>query len=256
MKNRNENELAVSEILSENGIVQKTLLSQANMLLDTMLDYKGLMLEYSCAIREIRTKLEILDTEFQVRYQRNPISTIHTRLKSQTSIMEKMARKGLAITRENIENNLSDIAGIRVICSYVDDIYRIADALTGQDDIELIERKDYIENPKPNGYRSLHLIVSVPVYFAETKKRVKAEIQIRTIAMDFWASLEHQIKYKKHINNPEEIAAKLKKCADVISYTDTMMRDIRQEIDDTQPEKSEMEEIYEKLKKFDVELGK
>ena len=252
----NKNELAVSDLLSKNGITQETLLTHANTLLDTMLDYKSLMLEYSCAIREIRTRLEILDTEFQLKYQRNPINTIHTRLKSQTSIMEKMVRKNLPISKENIESNLNDIAGIRVICSYIDDIYRIADALTKQDDKKQNRKKDYIENPKPNGYRSMHLIVSVPVYFAEKKKRVKAEIQIRTIAMDFWASLEHQIKYKKHISDPEKIAGQLKKCADVISYTDLMMQNIRREIDDTQPEKSEMEVIYEKLKKFDVELGK
>lgn len=234
---------------------QDSLLQNAGKLLDSMLDLKDLMLGYSCAIKEIRTKLEILDKEFEVRYQRNPISSIHTRLKSQTSIMEKMARKGYEISRENIEKNLNDIAGLRVICSYVDDIYRIADALTNQDDIELISKKDYIKNPKPNGYRSLHLIVSIPIFFADHTKIVRAEVQIRTIAMDFWASLEHEIKYKKHIDNPEEFAEKLKKCADVISYTDALMQNIRTEIDNNQGEKTEEELIFEKLKRFDKSLG-
>ena len=154
-----------------------------------------------------------------------------------------------------MEANLNDIAGIRVICYYVDDIYSIADALIRQNDIELIERKDYIANPKPNGYRSLHLIISVPVYFAESTRRVKAEIQIRTIAMDFWASLEHQIKYKKEISDPEQIADQLKKCADIITYTDLLMQTIRHQTDNEQPEKSELDLIYDKLKKFDVPIG-
>ncbi len=250
-----ENKITSLENLPQGILNQEALLTQANSLLDTMLDLKELLLGYTCAIKEIRTKFEVLDTEFEVRYQRNPINTIHTRLKSQTSIMEKMMRKGLPITKENIEANLHDIAGIRVICSYVDDIYRLADALTQQDDIELIAVKDYIKNPKPNGYRSLHLIVSVPIFFAEQTKKIQAEVQIRTIAMDFWASLEHEIKYKKQIRNPEEIAEKLKKCADVISYTDTMMQDIRTEIDSYQGEKTEEEQIIEKLKRFDKVLG-
>ena len=250
-----DNKITSLESLPQGILNQEALLTQANSLLDTMLDLKELLLGYTCAIKEIRTKFEVIDTEFEVRHQRNPINTIHTRLKSQTSIMEKMMRKGLPISKENIEANLHDIAGIRVICSYVDDIYRLADALTRQDDIELIARKDYIENPKPNGYRSLHLIVSVPIFFAEQTKKVQAEVQIRTIAMDFWASLEHEIKYKKHIKNPEEMSEKLKKCADVISYTDMMMQDIRTEIDSYQGEKTEEEQILEKLKRFDKSLG-
>ncbi len=233
-------------------LTQNALLAQANGLMDAALDIKGMLLEYACAIREIKTKLEILDTEFAVRYSRNPISVIHTRLKSQTSIMEKMARKGVPITRENIEQTLSDIAGVRVICSYIDDIYRIADALTAQDDIVLIEKKDYIRQPKPNGYRSLHLIVSVPVFFAEEKKLVKAEIQIRTIAMDFWASLEHGIKYKKNAPDAVEIIAGLKECADVIAATDEKMQVLRMQMDESLPQVTGVELIYEKLKRFDV----
>ena len=233
-------------------LTQNALLAQANGLMDAVLDIKGMLLEYACAIREIKTKLEILDTEFAVRYSRNPISVIHTRLKSQTSIMEKMARKGVPITRENIEQTLSDIAGIRVICSYIDDIYRIADALTAQDDIVLIEKKDYIRQPKPNGYRSLHLIVSVPVFFSEEMKLVKAEIQIRTIAMDFWASLEHGIKYKKNAPDAVEIITGLKECADVIAATDEKMQVLRVQMDESLPQVTGAELIYEKLKRFDV----
>ncbi len=234
------------------SLTQEELLTRANGLMDTVLDIKGMMMEYTCAIRAIKTKLEILDTEFAVRYSRNPISSIHTRLKSQTSIVEKMARKGVPVTRDNIENTLNDIAGIRVICSYIDDIYRIADALTAQDDIQLIEKKDYIKNPKENGYRSLHLIVSVPVFFAEEKKNVRAEIQIRTIAMDFWASLEHGIKYKKNAPDAEEIIAGLKDCADVIAATDEKMQALRIQMDETRPEATDAEQIFEKLKRFDI----
>jgi Uncharacterized protein conserved in bacteria len=243
------------DIFNGDAVMQETIMAHANELLDTLLDFKELMFYYSSAIREIRTKLEILDTEFELKYQRNPISSIQSRLKSRFSIIEKLQRKGLEITTESMEANLNDIAGIRVICYYVDDIYSIADALIRQNDIELIERKDYIANPKPNGYRSLHLIISVPVYFAESTRRVKAEIQIRTIAMDFWASLEHQIKYKKEISDPEQIADQLKKCADIITYTDLLMQTIRHQTDNEQPEKSELDLIYDKLKKFDVPIG-
>ena len=250
-----ENNNTGLDLFEGNPAMQEAIMSHANELLDTLLDFKELMFYYSSAIREIRTKLEILDTEFELKYQRNPISSIQTRLKSRISIIEKMKRKGWELTTESIETHLSDIAGIRVICYYVDDIYSIAEALIRQNDIELIERKDYIANPKPNGYRSLHLIVSVPVYFAESTRRIKAEIQIRTIAMDFWASLEHQIKYKKQISDPQQISDQLKKCADIITYTDLLMQSIRQQTDDDQAEMSELDKIYDKLKKFDVPIG-
>lgn len=214
------------------GAGTNLIMGQAMDLLDGVLDYKELMMGYACAIKEINTKFEVLDTEFEVRYKRNPISSIETRLKSQTSILEKMARMGIPPTRENIENNLNDIAGIRVICSYIDDIYLLADALTKQDDIRLIRRKDYISSPKPNGYRSLHLIVSVPIFFAESMKEVKAEVQIRTIAMDFWASLDHQLKYKKDIGDvSDQISEELRQCAETIAATDQRMLNIRRSIE-------------------------
>ena len=234
------------------GTEEDVIIGQAMNLLDGVLDYKDLMMGYACAIKEINTKFEVLDTEFEVRYKRNPISSIETRLKSQTSILEKMARLGIAPSRENIENNLNDIAGIRVICSYIDDIYFLADALTKQDDIKLIKRKDYISNPKPNGYRSLHLIVSVPIFFAESSKEVKAEVQIRTIAMDFWASLEHQIKYKKNVKNADKVIARLKECADEIAHVDETMQQIRVEMDKIQENSTDAETLYEKLKKIDI----
>lgn len=234
------------------GTEKDVIIGQAMNLLDGVLDYKDLMMGYACAIKEINTKFEVLDTEFEVRYKRNPISSIETRLKSQTSILEKMARLGIAPSRENIENNLNDIAGIRVICSYIDDIYFLADALTKQDDIKLIKRKDYISNPKPNGYRSLHLIVSVPIFFAESSKEVKAEVQIRTIAMDFWASLEHQIKYKKNVKNADKVIARLKECADEIAHVDETMQQIRVEMDKIQDNSTDAETLYEKLKKIDI----
>lgn len=230
------------------------IMGQAMDLLDGVLDYKKLMMGYACAIKEINTKFEVLDTEFEVRYKRNPISSIQTRLKSQTSILEKMARMGIPPTRENIEQNLNDIAGIRVICSYIDDIYLLAEALTRQDDIKLIRKKDYISNPKPNGYRSLHLIVSIPIFFAESVKEVKAEVQIRTIAMDFWASLEHQIKYKKNVEHAEKVIARLKECAEEIAHVDETMQEIRIEMDGIREETTDVEALYEKLKKIDINL--
>ena len=240
--------------LKEINFDEKTLFSAANDILDSMLDFKELMLEYSSAIREIKTKFLILDQEFQVRNDRNPISNIQTRLKSQVSIMQKLERKGIGISREEVQENIRDIAGIRVICSYVDDIYRLAEALIKQTDIELVERKDYIMNPKPNGYRSLHLIVRVPVFFEESVRKVYAEVQIRTISMDFWASLEHQMKYKKKISNPEEISAKLKRCAEVNAYTDMMMLEIRKEMDGIEDEKSDVDQLLDKVKRFGISL--
>ena len=156
-----------------------------------LVDYRELMMMYTCAMKEIQTKFEVLNSEFNVRYSRNPINSMSTRLKRTVSIVEKLARKGQAFTPENVERYLGDVAGVRVICSYVDDIYKIADSFVQQDDITLIERKDYIANPKENGYRSLHLIVKVPVFFADQKCEMKVEVQLRTIAMDFLASLVH-----------------------------------------------------------------
>ena len=179
---------------------------------------------YSAAIKEIRTKLEILDDEFKVKYDYNPIHQIESRLKSVQSIIDKLKRKGFEISVKSIRENLFDVAGIRVICNYVDDIYRIAELLTNQDDITLIRTKDYIECPKENGYRSLHLIVSIPIFLAEKTEHVMAEIQIRTIAMNLWASLEHEMKYKSDDDVSDELKSRLKNNADAIAKIDTEMQ--------------------------------
>ena len=193
-----------------------------------------LMMYNRCAIREIETKLRVLDEEFSIRADRNPIQTIKTRVKSPISIIEKLQRRGYDVTVENMQEHLTDIAGVRVICSFVEDIYKLSELLLGQDDIVLVEIKDYIKNPKPNGYRSLHLIVELPIFLSNEKKSMRVEVQFRTIAMDFWASLEHQLKYKKKIDNPERIARELKYCADVITEVDMRMQDIRYMIDEVQ----------------------
>ncbi len=185
---------------------------------------------YSAAIKEIRTKFEILDEEFKVKYNYNPIHQIESRLKTPKSILEKLKRKGFDISIKSIRDNLFDVAGIRVICNYVDDIYRIADLLIKQDDITLIKTKDYIEHPKENGYRSLHLIVSIPIFLAESTENVMAEIQIRTIAMNLWASLEHELKYKSDDDVSDELKTRLKNNADTIAKVDLEMQSIFREL--------------------------
>ena len=186
-----------------------------------------LLMQYRCAIREIETKLNVLNDEFSLQYERNPFESIKSRVKSPVSIVEKMNRKGYELTVENIEDKLNDVAGIRVICSFVEDIYYLADMLAGQDDLQVLQVKDYIKNPKENGYRSLHLIIQIPIFLSNQKKNMRVEVQFRTIAMDFWASLDHKLKYKKDVKNPEVIAEELKKCADVISSVDMRMQEIR-----------------------------
>lgn len=185
---------------------------------------------YNSAIKEIKTKLEILDDEFQVKYDHNPIHHMEYRLKSPKSILEKLQKKNLQVSTASIKENLTDIAGVRVICNYIDDIERIADLLLRQDDITLVRRRDYIAQPKENGYRSLHLIVTVPVFLAEVTERVPVEIQIRTIAMDFWASLEHGLKYKSQDEISEDVRRRLKTCAESISLLDAEMQSIYKEI--------------------------
>lgn len=198
--------------------------------------FNRLMLEYRAAIMEVETRLKVLNEEFSRTYNRNPFESIKSRLKSPASIYEKMARKGCPVTVENIREHLKDVAGLRVICSFPDDIYRLADLLVRQDDFILLRQKDYIRNPKKNGYRSLHLILNVPIFLSHEKKYVKAEVQFRTIAMDFWASLEHKLKYKQDVANTEEIEGQLKACADSIEALDYQMQDIRDKIDQSHAE--------------------
>ena len=190
-----------------------------------------LMMEFSAAILEVETKLKVLNAEFSQEYNRNPFESIKSRLKSPESIYEKLERKGFPVTLKSIRDNLTDVAGVRVICSFPDDIYRLAELFSKQDDILVIKRKDYIKNPKSNGYRSLHLILDVPIFLSHGKKYMKVEIQFRTIAMDFWASLEHKLKYKKVVEDTDEIVRRLKECTDSIEKLDHQMQEIRNKID-------------------------
>ncbi len=201
---------------------------------DSVRPFYELMSIYKCAIMEIETKMNVLDEEFSLDYDRNPIESIKSRLKSPEGILKKATRKNIPFNVSSIEKNINDIAGVRVICSFPKDIYSIANSFLAQDDIRLIEIKDYIKNPKPNGYRSLHLIVEVPIFLHNKKKYVKVEVQLRTIAMDFWASLEHKVHYKKNI--PEELELQitndLKECAEIGAALDKRMEYIKKIISD------------------------
>lgn len=190
-------------------------------------ELKRLMTYYQCAIMEIETKFNVLDQEFSLQHDRNPINSIKSRLKSLMSIKNKLDKKGLTYNVDVMEENLNDIAGIRVVCSFLEDVYELADDLLSQDDIRLIERKDYIKNPKPTGYRSLHLIVAVPIFLSGEKRWMKVEIQLRTIAMDFWASLEHQLRYKKSLDFTDQMEKELMECAEISADLDKRMDSIR-----------------------------
>ncbi|MFA9376604.1 MAG: GTP pyrophosphokinase family protein [Lachnotalea sp.] len=228
---------------------QETYINNPEIFINQTLQFQELMMMYDCAIKEVKTKLEVLNAELTVRYKRNPIEFISSRIKKPSSIAKKLKKKGKRTSVEMIENSLSDVAGVRVICSFVDDIYEIASMLVRQDDISLIDQKDYINDPKENGYRSFHLIVEIPVFFSDQKKMMRVEVQIRTIAMDFWASLEHQLRYKHVISNEEEITNELKECADIIAATDIRMLNIRNKI---QENTNERETIFDKMDKVDL----
>lgn len=234
-------------------MAETMIFQQMSDLTDTLVDYKELLMMYSCAMKCVQTKFEVLDQEFNIRYKRNPIHTIRTRLKSNSSIVEKAMRKDIPFSLGSITEQIQDIAGVRVICSYVDDIYLLSDALTSQSDVTLLEKKDYISVPKPNGYRSLHLIVAVPVYFANQTETLKVEVQIRTIAMDLWASLEHQLKYKRGIKNQEEIVARLSDCANIIAKVDAEMQSIRQTMAEAEDAPVE-QELLDKLRKLELPI--
>lgn len=194
--------------------------------------YKELMAYYKCAMMEVETKFRVLSEELSLEYDRNPIETIKTRLKSVESIGDKLMALKAPITVDSIEHNLHDVAGVRVICGFPSDIYTLADAFLNQDDITLIEKKDYIAKPKPNGYRSLHLIVEIPIFLHDEKKKMKVEVQFRTISMDWWASLEHKIRYKKDVQVPNGVAEELKECAEAAAVLDTRMEQIQKKLSD------------------------
>ena len=192
--------------------------------------WQEVTLVYSAALKQINTKLEILNDEFQHVHRYNPIEHIKSRMKTSESIVKKLKRYGYESTIENMVKYINDIAGIRVICSFTSDIYRIADMIGNQNDIKVISVKDYIKHPKASGYKSYHMLVTVPVFLSDRIVEVKVEIQIRTVAMDFWASLEHQLRYKSDVEIPEHMSDDLKKCADVIAETDQEMQRIAKEL--------------------------
>ncbi len=200
-------------------------------LLDRLFQFEELMTKYRCAIREITTKLEILNDELSASTKQNPIESIQTRIKRPYSIAEKLKRRQQPVTVESIARHLNDVAGIRVICPFIKDIYAVEKMLIQQDDVRLIARKDYIRSPKESGYRSLHLVVEIPVFFSMKKENIRVEIQIRTVAMNFWASLEHQIRYKNKSQGVQDIVQELKECADTIAKTDEKMQELKLRIE-------------------------
>ena len=193
-------------------------------------EFAKLIVYYKCAMLEVQTRFTVLNEEFALEHGRTPVNSIKTRLKTLPSIREKMERRSIPFSFEAMEEELHDIAGVRVICAFPEDVNTMAHAFLKQDDVVLLQKKDYITKPKPNGYRSLHLIIAIPVYLADGKRMTKVEIQIRTIAMDFWASLEHQLRYKKNIEHTEEIAKELYECAQLSAALDNRMDDLRRNI--------------------------
>lgn len=194
--------------------------------------YRELMSYYRCAMMEVETKFNVLNEELSLQYDRNPIETIKTRLKSPESILEKLHRKNHPVTVDSIEQNLNDIAGVRVICAFPSDIYQLEEAFLKQDDIRLVERKDYIANPKSNGYRSLHLIVEIPIFLHDHKRLMRVEVQFRTISMDWWASLEHKIRYKKGLQESDHVNHELFECAKMSAELDSRMEKLQQFVGD------------------------
>ena len=217
--------------------------------------FELLMSYYQCAIMEIETKFRVLNQEYSLSYDQNPIEGIKTRVKSYESIMRKIRVKDIPVTLESIEENIRDIAGVRVICSFPSDIYKLADSFLKQDDITLIERKDYIQHPKESGYRSLHLIVQVPIFLQDTKKLVYVEVQFRTIAMDFWASLEHKIYYKFEGNAPDYISRDLRECAQMVSELDDKMLSLNEAIQACLEEQNGIDYVEERNRMSSVANG-
>lgn len=203
---------------------------EAGKLKDMAEQFREIMMMYTAAVKEVQTKLEILNDEFQMKSKRNPIRYLKHRIKKPESILEKLHRRGFPVSMDLIVDNLHDIAGIRVICGYGSDIYTIADMLMKQDDIRILVVKDYIKSPKANGYRSLHMVIEIPVFFSDRKQYMKVEVQIRTTAMDFWASLEHQLRYKTDGNVPEEFSNQLRECAEIIHDTDKRMQSLHDQM--------------------------
>ena len=219
-------EVSVSTVVEYSNTNDETFLPQMIDMLDMDREYRMLMYIHEAAVEKVTAQLNILKGEFQFSNDRNPISSISRRIKSRESIIYKMKKKGLPMTVSALINNIHDIAGVRVVCPFIEDVYYVARMLVKQHDVEVIEVKDYIREPKENGYRSLHVIITVEVDFAEASRKVPVEIQIRTIAMDFWASTEHQLRYKKDKEFTQEVQDKLKNCADIMAKADQQMQEI------------------------------
>ena len=213
-------------------------------------EWKRMQLIYNAALKEVYTKLEILNSEFQMVHRYNPIEHIAARIKSPESIAKKLRHQGRPITVENIVRYINDVAGIRIICSFTSDIYEISELIRKQSDVKVLKIKDYIANPKANGYTSYHMIVSVPIFLSDTTIDTKVEIQIRTIAMDFWASLEHKMYYKFEGNAPENIRRELKECADLVGFLDRKMMAINEEIKKYSDEEEEGVLMSESLRRL------
>lgn len=196
--------------------------------------FRQLMCYYECAMMEVDTKFRVLDAEFRLQHDRNPIESIKTRLKSTDSLSKKLVRKNFPLSVDSIEANIYDVAGVRVVCAFPEDIYALADALLSQDDVFLIEKRDYVANPKPSGYRSLHLIIETPIFLKHEKRLVKVEVQLRTISMNFWASLEHQLRYKKDIpeSDAATISAELIELSETAAELDLRMQKLRRSLDE------------------------
>ncbi|MCD7980911.1 MAG: GTP pyrophosphokinase family protein [Clostridiales bacterium] len=218
------------EAAAEDVELETSQLPQVNDYLVNTKRLEQLFFFYEAGMRQMTTKLQILDREFQHSNDRNPIENIKSRLKSQESILKKMENRGLPLTIGSMVNNIFDIAGIRVICPFITDVYQIAQMLLSQSDVELIQMKDYIKDPKENGYRSLHLIVKIKVFLSNTTHQVPVEIQLRTIAMNFWASTEHQLRYKKDKEFTPQMHQRLKECADLMADADYQMQKLAEEI--------------------------
>ncbi len=193
-------------------------------------EFTRFMMPYKFAIDEVKTKIDILKQEFNYIHEYNPIEHVKSRIKTPTSILKKLQRKGFEISLSSIKENILDIAGIRIICSFSSDIYRISEMLQRQDDVKVVKCKDYIKNPKPNGYQSLHLIIQVPVFMSDRVENINVEVQLRTIAMDFWASLEHKIYYKYNMDVPQNLLNELKQAADTVAQLDKKMERIHNQI--------------------------
>ena len=213
---------------------------QCQRLLSENRRYQEVMLQYRCALKALESRLEILNEEFSLQHDRNPIESIKSRLKSPSSIMNKMQKRGLPLDFPTMQTNIMDIAGVRVICSFEEDVFFLAKCLKDQSDIEIVTEKDYISNPKPNGYRSLHLDIQIPIYLSDHTEHVNVEVQLRTVAMDFWASLEHDLRYKSQKDIPPHICQEMWDAAQAISAIDLQMQSIYKEIQSL-PDKQEKE---------------